>query len=114
MKKVNNVGMSYDYPSNFLEIDDGANFSRKIVALNVTSVNAVTRAVLPGMAERGRGAVVNVSSMFAMIPAPMYVCYGATKAYVDNFSANLDREYGRKGITVQCVLPGNSNSNIVL
>ena len=79
---------------------------RNLVDVNITSLNAVTRVILPQMVERKKGAIVNLSSMGASFPVPMYTIYVATKAYVDNFTKNLDMEYGRKGITVQCVLPG--------
>ncbi len=98
--------MSYDVPAEFLSVDGGADFCRRLVAVNVTSVNAVTRLVLPDMVRRGRGAVVNVGSVLAQIPAPYYAVYSACKAYVDSFSRNLNLEYGDRGIVVQCVLPG--------
>ncbi len=108
---MNNVGMAYDVPAEFLSIEDGDNFVRNMVAVNITSVNAMTRAVMPAMVERGRGAVINISSMVCQFPGPLYAVYAASKAYVDNFSTNLEIEYRRKGIVVQSVLPGKGEES---
>ena len=109
---VNNVGMSYDYPEEFLAVENGAEKVRDLINVNVTSVNAITRIVLPAMADRGKGAVINISSMSCMTPTPLLAVYAASKAYVDCFSANLAMEYEKKGVTVQCVLPGYVVSNM--
>ncbi|KAG7153776.1 Very-long-chain 3-oxoacyl-CoA reductase-like 2 [Homarus americanus] len=68
--------------------------------------------VLPGMAERKRGLIINVSSLSSIVPAPLLAVYGATKAYVDSLSVSLAAEYRSRGITVQCVLPGFVVSNM--
>ena len=101
--------MSYDFPEEFLSIENGADTVRKLVAINITSVNAMTRAVLPQMMERKRGAVVNVSSMSCLMPCPLLSVYAASKSYVDTFTSNLGYEYSGKGITVQCVIPGEDS-----
>ena len=49
---VNNVGMSYDYPEYFLDIEDGATKCQALVDININSMLKVTRAVLPSMVER--------------------------------------------------------------
>lgn len=71
------------------------------------AVTRVTHAVLQGMVERKRGAVVNIGSGAATIlPSdPLYAVYAATKAYVDQFSRSLYVEYKNKGIDVQCQAP---------
>lgn len=60
-----------------------------------------TNAVLPGMKERSKGIIVNLSSIAAVYPLPNYALYGATKAMVDFFSAALYRECKPYGIVVQ-------------
>ncbi|VEN54905.1 unnamed protein product [Callosobruchus maculatus] len=68
--------------------------------------------VMPGMVERRKGVVVNISSTAAQIPSPMLTVYAATKSYVVKFSEDLATEYARYGITVQCLLPGYVVTNM--
>nr|XP_045379951.1 very-long-chain 3-oxoacyl-CoA reductase [Camelus bactrianus] len=102
---VNNVGMSYQYPEYFLEIPDLDNTIKKLININVLSVCKMTRLVLPGMVERSKGAIINISSASGLYPVPLLTIYSATKAFVDFFSQSLHEEYKHKGIIVQSVLP---------
>ncbi|MDB5431403.1 MAG: hypothetical protein JWP35_2519 [Caulobacter sp.] len=73
----------------------------------IVSACALTHAVLPGMVERGRGAVVNVGSMTSFSPgAAGHTLYPATKTFALRFSQSLDAELRTKGIKVTCVCPG--------
>ncbi len=101
---VNNVGMSYEHPDDFLALPEKR--MKDMVAINITALNAVTRLLLPAMERRGRGAVINIGSMSSAVSSPMLAVYAASKAYVDKLSVGLDQEYGRKGVIVQSVLPG--------
>jgi 3-hydroxy acid dehydrogenase/malonic semialdehyde reductase len=65
-----------------------------------------TRAVLPGMVERGRGHVVNIGSVAGTYPYPGGNVYGATKAFVRQFSLNLRSDLHGTGVRVTCVEPG--------
>uniref|UniRef100_A0A0A8ZQ25 Glossy8 n=1 Tax=Arundo donax TaxID=35708 RepID=A0A0A8ZQ25_ARUDO len=78
-----------------------------MVRVNLWALTEVTAAVLPGMAARGRGAVVNIGSgSTEAIPSfPLYTVYAATKRYVAQFSRSLYVEYRSKGIDVQCQAP---------
>ncbi|XP_073434657.1 very-long-chain 3-oxoacyl-CoA reductase [Dendrobates tinctorius] len=102
---VNNVGISYEYPEYFLDIPDLDNFLDKLITVNITSVCKMTRLVLPGMLERSKGVILNISSASGMYPVPLLTVYSATKAFVDLFSRGLHAEYKSKGVTVQSVLP---------
>ncbi|XP_048829303.1 very-long-chain 3-oxoacyl-CoA reductase-A isoform X3 [Brienomyrus brachyistius] len=102
---VNNVGISYSYPEFFLNIQHLESFINTMINVNVSSVCQMTRLVLPGMVERSRGVVLNISSASGMYPIPLLTVYSATKAFVDFFSRGLHAEYKNRGIIVQSVLP---------
>ncbi|XP_075423350.1 very-long-chain 3-oxoacyl-CoA reductase isoform X1 [Ascaphus truei] len=102
---VNNVGMSYNYPEYFLDIADLETTLDKLININITSVCKMTRLILPGMLERSKGVILNISSASGMYPVPLLTVYSATKAFVDFFSRGLHAEYKSKGITMQSVLP---------
>ena len=65
-----------------------------------------TRAVLPGMVARGRGHVINIGSVAGTYPYPGGNVYGATKAFVHQFSLNLRSDLHGTGVRVTCVEPG--------
>ncbi len=76
------------------------------VALNVTAVVGLTRAVLPGMLARDTGTVVNLASTAAFQPIPYMAVYGATKAFVLSFSEALWGEVVGSGVRVLALAPG--------
>ncbi|XP_051916474.1 very-long-chain 3-oxoacyl-CoA reductase-A [Hippocampus zosterae] len=102
---VNNVGVSYPYPEYYLHIPDLDNFITNMINVNMTSVCQMTRLVLPRMADRSKGVILNISSASGMYPVPLLTIYSATKAFVDFFSRGLQEEYRRQGIIIQSVLP---------
>ena len=103
---INNAGMSYDHPE-FLHNVDRATIN-ELIAINATALTQMVHIVLPGMKERGRGCIVNISSgVSAALPAcPLLAVYAATKAYVDTLTAALAAEYQHFGIRCQvCTKP---------
>jgi 3-hydroxy acid dehydrogenase/malonic semialdehyde reductase len=77
-----------------------------MVATNVTGLIHVTRAVLPGMVQRNRGHIINLSSTAAIYPYPGGHVYGASKAFVTQFSLNLRADLVGTGVRVTDVEPG--------
>ncbi|CAL1413438.1 unnamed protein product [Linum trigynum] len=102
---VNNVGMTYPGARYFHEVEEEV--WTEMVRVNLVGTTMVTRAVLGGMLERGKGAVVSVGSgAAAVLPShPLFAVYAATKAYVDQLSRSLHVEYKEMGIDVQCQVP---------
>ena len=74
--------------------------------LNMVALTELTRAVVPGMVDRGRGAVVNVASTAAFQPIPTMAVYAASKAYVLRFSMALWDELKDSGVRVLAICPG--------
>ena len=78
---------------------------RRMVDLDVRAVVDLTSRFLPGMLARGRGGVLNVSSMMGYMPVPYEAVYAASKAFVLSFSKALAYETMGTGVTVSVVAP---------
>jgi short-subunit dehydrogenase len=76
------------------------------IRINVVVPVRLTSAALPGMIDRGRGGVVNVSSIAALQPIPHWATYAATKAYLTSFSEALHEEVKDRGVAVLALMPG--------
>ncbi|XP_004310011.1 PREDICTED: very-long-chain 3-oxoacyl-CoA reductase-like protein At1g24470 [Fragaria vesca subsp. vesca] len=102
---INNVGVTYPAASYFHEVDEKVWMN--IIRVNLEGTTRVTMAVVPGMLQRKRGAIVNLGSGAAVVvPShPLYTIYAATKAYVDKLSTSLYMEYKEYGIDVQIQVP---------
>ncbi|OQU92587.1 hypothetical protein SORBI_3001G370000 [Sorghum bicolor] len=102
---VNNAGATYPCAAYFHEVERPV--WEAVLRVNVEAATRITRALLPMMAAKGRGAVVNVGSgSSVVVPAfPLYAVYAASKAYVDQFSRSLSVEYKQYGVDVQCQIP---------
>jgi len=77
-----------------------------MVDTNVKGVMYCTRAVLPGMVARNRGHVVNISSTAAHWPYPGGNVYGASKAFVEQFTRNLRADLLGTRVRATCIAPG--------
>jgi 2-hydroxycyclohexanecarboxyl-CoA dehydrogenase len=99
---VNNAG--YDEFSFFANTDEG--LWDRVLAVNLRGVIAVTHAVLPGMQERRRGRIVNVSSEAGRVGSHGSSIYSAAKAGVIGLTKAVAREAARYGVTCNAVAPG--------
>ena len=101
---INNAGLGS--AGRFHRLDPGR--ERTVVAVDVVAVHALLQGLLPGMAERGYGRVLNVASTAAFQPVPNLATYAASKAFVLSLSAALWQEYRGSGVTVTCLCPGKT------
>lgn len=100
---INNAGLALGLdPANKAALSDWDT----MVATNVTGLMHMTHALLPGMVERDRGHVVNLSSTAALYPYPGGHVYGASKAFVTQFSLNLRADLVGTGVRVTDLEPG--------
>jgi len=105
---VNNAGIAGE--ATFVETDPA--LLSGMIALNVLAVTRLAAAIAPRLAERGAGAIINMSSVTALMPAAFTAVYPATKAFVLAFSEALQAQLGPKGVRVQAVLPGITRTAI--
>ncbi|MDG4762909.1 SDR family oxidoreductase [Solwaraspora sp. WMMD406] len=99
---VNNAGIGLD--RSFLRTTEAAELG--LLRLNVEAVLRLTHAVLPGMTQRRRGRVINVSSVAGYGPVAAGSTYSASKAWVTNFSESIDLSTRRHGVRVMALCPG--------
>lgn len=85
-----------------------------MIATNCAALARLTRQVLPGMVERARGHIVNVGSIAAFTPYAGGNAYGATKAFVRQFSANLRADLVGTGVRVTLVEPAAAETEFSL
>ncbi len=106
---VNNAGVSESTPfANYTE----ETFS-KVMDLNVKGVFNAAKAASDIMAEAGSGVILNTSSMVSIYGQPSGVAYPASKFAVNGLTLSLARELGPKGIRVNAVAPGITETDMM-
>lgn len=99
---INNAGFGTLGDFHALDIET----EEREVRLNVVAVVRLTHVALGAMAGRGRGQILNVSSLAGFQPLPQMAVYGASKAFITSFSQALYGEAKRHGVTVTVLCPG--------
>ena len=84
--------------------------TERVFRVNFLAAYALMRAVLPGMAERRRGAIVNIASDQALIGKQVSAAYGASKAAIAQLSRSAALDWARFGIRVNCIAPGSTQT----
>jgi 3-hydroxy acid dehydrogenase/malonic semialdehyde reductase len=108
---VNNAGLALGLePAPRADLDEW----ERMIDTNTRGLAILTRLLLPGMVERGRGHVVNVGSVAGTYPYPGGNVYGATKAFVHQYSLNLRADLVGTGVRVTCVEPGMAETEFSL
>lgn len=104
---LNNAGLALGLgPAHEADLDEW----ETMVDTNIKGLLYMTRLLLPGMVARGRGHIINIGSIAASWPYPGGNAYGATKAFVQQFSRNLRADLHGTGIRVTNIEPGLAES----
>jgi gluconate 5-dehydrogenase len=99
---VNNTGVTLRRSLVDLEPDEW----RHMLDVNLTSAFLVSRAVAPGMIERGRGKIINVCSVMSELARPTTGAYAATKGALKMLTRSMCAEWARHGIQANGIAPG--------
>merc|ERR1712088_581522 len=77
-----------------------------MLTVNMLPLTLLCHSLLPDMAMRGRGAVINISSVAALFPLPYLAVYTATQHYISAFTQAIAQELAGSGVVIQEVDPG--------
>jgi 3-hydroxy acid dehydrogenase/malonic semialdehyde reductase len=100
---INNAGLALNtLPAHEVPLEDW----ETMIATNCLGLVTMTRAVLPSMVERGSGLVINLGSVAGQYPYPGGNVYGATKAFVEQFTLNLRADLVGTGVRATNLAPG--------
>jgi short-subunit dehydrogenase len=105
---INNAGIAGE--TSFVGADPA--YLTGMIDLNILAVTRLSAAIAPRLATNGSGAIVNITSITALMPDGFTAVYPASKAYVLAFTEALQVELGTKGVRVQAVLPGITRTPI--
>jgi short-subunit dehydrogenase len=89
----------------------GTDSEASMIQLNITSLTELTKIIYRQMRSKGKGRILNVSSIAGFMPGPWMAVYHATKAYVLSFSEALAEEAKGSGVTVTALCPGPTETN---
>ena len=106
---VNNAGVSESTPITAYTEET----YDKVMDLNVKGIFNTVRAVVDSMAQRGEGVILNTSSMVSISGQPSGFAYPASKFAVNGMTVSLARELGPKGIRVNAVAPGITETDMM-
>lgn len=108
---INNAGVANERFLHFVNQDP--NFLKTTINVNVLAALYFTRFILPGMIKRGRGLVVNVSSMAGSLPMAYLGAYGPSKSLIDAFSRVLQAEYPSGPVDIVNLTPGGVQTKML-
>jgi 2-hydroxycyclohexanecarboxyl-CoA dehydrogenase len=106
---VNNAG--WDEMRPFIETDEP--FWDRVIEVNFKGGLRLTRAVLPGMVERGFGRIVNIGSDAGRVGSSLESVYSGAKGGVIAFTKTIAREVARRGVTANTVCPGPTDTEML-
>jgi short-subunit dehydrogenase len=85
---------------------------RRILAVNILGITTITNHFLSGMLERRSGKIINIASMFGLMPAPSGIAYATSKHALVGFTRTLMVELKGTGVDVHLVCPGFIQTNL--
>lgn len=103
---VNNAGSG----ASTTLVDSDMNAMENIIQLNITALTRLSGAAAKRFVVEGSGAIINVASVLAYIPEMFNGVYNASKSYVVTFTQSMQHELGDKGLRIQVVLPGATDT----
>ncbi len=101
---INNAGLGSHTKFSSLPAED----MQALLMVNIYSLVAITRLILPSMLLEKKGHIINIASVYAYISVPNQVIYAASKSFVKSFSTGLAMELANSGVSVSCVCPGST------
>jgi NAD(P)-dependent dehydrogenase (short-subunit alcohol dehydrogenase family) len=99
---VNNAGINLK--KEFTKVTDEE--FNEIIQTNVASVFALSREVVKNMIKKGKGNIINISSMASQYGLPKVIAYTASKSAIEGMTRAMAVELSPKGILVNCIAPG--------
>ncbi len=106
---VHSVGWDRLYP--FLDTDE--EFWEQVIEINYVGMLRCNKAVGTGMVERGHGRIINIASDAGRVGSSLEGVYSGAKGGVISFSKTLARELAKKGVTVNVVCPGPTDTQLL-
>jgi NAD(P)-dependent dehydrogenase (short-subunit alcohol dehydrogenase family) len=105
---VNNAGAVTEQRYGDVSVADW----QRQIAVNLSAAFFLTQAALGPMVSRSFGRIVNVGSVTALMGSPVQISYGAAKAGLIGLTRSVARAVARKGVTVNCVIPGSIDTEL--
>ena len=105
---VNNAGTVIEQRYGDISAEDW----QRHLAVNLSAAFYLTQAAIAGMVERRFGRIVNIGSVSAVMGSPVQIPYAAAKSGLIGLTRSTARAVARKGITVNCVIPGSFDTEL--
>jgi acetoacetyl-CoA reductase/3-oxoacyl-[acyl-carrier protein] reductase len=105
---VNNAGMVTEQRLGEVSAEDW----HRQLAVNLSAAFFLSQAALAHMTQQRFGRVVNIGSVTALMGSPVQIAYGAAKGGIVGLTRSTARAVARKGITVNCVIPGSFDTDL--
>ena len=99
---VNVVGIAHEAPLDRMELADW----ERMIRVNLTSMFLTSKYVLPSMLVKGKGSIVHMSSVQALLGFPAHPHYASSKGAIISLTRQMAVEYAARGVRVNCIAPG--------